>query len=1006
MAEEKLKNPHGLTLNRKDNKFTLTWKQGNNYTDQQIAYNVEYQRGNIYYADIGVNNITSINKNANHYTLTINTNNYIPAGSKILKRITIWVRGKFKGHWTEWKYKDFEVNRPARKPTVGFALVQRNKGTFSWSCGDEGNTRPISHLQRQSVLVKDCPSDYKVESLWSNKEINVTATAMSDSWTKAEDSAQLAGKSYTRLFRIRAIGLGGYGDWSYSKHVYAKPKAANNVTASVTKDEEANTMMCSMTWKTPANAMYPIDEIIPQYLIDVPDEDLECPDSNDWVSRPAMANTSGKEADIFSIDGLIGNDKCLFARVLTRHDGTNEETASLPVLASGDGIGMLKSPTVGTPELGTNAVTCTATNNSDVVGSVLYMWYVDKNGRPYSLGEQTVSNIYPIPDLANKIPIKIGAQARATGNGKTMLSATVWSTGDAPTAPTTFTLGQSATVKNTVTVSWTWDWNLADGCEVSWSTHSDAWDSTDEPETYIVTKMKSSMLNISDVEAGVPLYVRLRYTKGAEGEEVYSPYSDTESITISAVPQVPVLQVNKDIFVKGEPIVCSWVYVTNDGTEQARAEVAEVINNAIQTPYLATVESEQTVTIPNNWNTDTQHSLAVRVFSESGRESEWSVPYTISIAEELTCTISNTSLVSSSGIISSDIYDGLLLRELPLSVTVTGAGNGMTTLNIVRAESYRIARPDGNDFFGYEDEIVYSKTYEGEAAQTITLDDLTFGGRFDDGARYRIEASVSDSLGQKAVATPIEFLVNWDIQAVDPTGSVLIDNGIAKITVTRPSEITSDTDHDDDTIDIYRLSSDAPKLIYKGAHYADVIVDPYPTIGENGGYMLVLNTVYGDSIVPATANVGEHTAWTEIYPQTSFTSDKDIIDFNGERIYLYYNVDVSNNWSKDTNVTKYLGGSIVCDYKKGVQRSGAVSTVAITLLDNEMILAMRRLLNYLGDVHIRTKDGSSFTADIQGSEDNPHNKAGTIRSFSLNVTECEPTQLDGLTLGEWQNVMG
>lgn len=1833
MSEEKLKNPSGLTLHRTGYKFVLSWKPGNNYTDQQVKVVLRYGGNNWSTGAI------KISENAKSYGYKLDHTSFLPIGDRKLKKITIYIRGKFRGKWTDWKSKDMDFDPPRLSKgdidfmTVEYELVQRNKGTFSWGYG--GETRPVTRLQYESILVQDCPDDYKSETLWKNPEFKDLTNSMSDSWTKAEDSGVIANKSYTRLFRIRACSFAGYSDWKYISHVYAAPQAAINVRGHVTLNKGANTQSLDMRWETPSDARHPIDEIIPQYLIDIPDADMTCPDSNNWVSRQAMADTSGEESDVFSIDEVIGYDKCLFVRVLTKHDGDNEITQSLPVMATGDSTGLLKAPTIDSVSLGENAVTIVATNTSDVEDSFLMMHYVDKNGNLVNLGRQVSGNVYAIPDLADKLPIV--AAVKAVVGDNIMQSAMVYSAGSVPLAPSNLALDQSATVKNTVTVTWDWNWDDADACEISWSEHEDAWDSTDEPDTYIVTKAKKALLNISDVSAGVPLYVRARFIKGTEDEGMYSPYSDIASITISSVPQVPTLQVNKDIFVKDEPIVCSWVYVTNDGTEQIEAEIAEYVNGAFSDPPIAKVHEEQTVTLENNYATGTQHALAVRVCSGSRRWSEWSSLYVITVAEELECEITQTNLsyedteinpetytgnpatfvggdetnikditsvevpltphqagtpwqdstiyqtpylfrktpsinhsinskyttlvggsvvvnqlisnatfqnasadtrnyvslrlakgqdfvslgqilqagivesiisptftgvsvikhsgaaldiilannlniisghkylvhinfisadptavngistkgqtlidltqmlgstiadyiytleqgtagagvafckkygigvgytaynagtlqsttptkhttvgfnqwdeetdigdidgitgefktgnylksknlipvlpstayyikipstiilyeydangngivnngnyayhyISTSGTYTTDartryiafrndvsnpsqtynhdicinlhwdgerdgeyepytkheydlgndtlrgafelnngelkakgdvktadgtitrkygqvdlgtltwqyepnyggffyttginsslikdrtkraidifvcskyvgstktgamadsnmqnvpdktvsyhyaganayvyvkdsaytdadvftsamsgvyltyelatsteeegtafqspqivsnwgteeyteannvpvgnetryadvyeitgtssvdthlrgtnlvdttnatsglcghqagdtidtvvastryshsepvlaenglaisylstntntfaalviegfneqgnwvsalilsaptstlqtyilaantykwvrivygavggqvvgtditgqvqvqfgnqatayepyagsdtttalgqtVYEGTVdvvsgklmithvifdpstrnwtyyggagneyfyaslpthakpkeytfylndaimnwytqagydavngnngtfginaqgtylkicdlmyddttifknamtgaqlvyeiaepiivdltptdiqallgdnyvwseqgtvtvriadavesgykLKRLPLTIKVVGAKEGNTTLKILRDEPYRIDRPDGEDFRGYLDEAVYSNEYYGEDTQSIDLTDLIQNARLDDGAMYRIEASVRDTLKQSATAEPIHFVVDWEKQAVIPNGTVEIEDGIAKIT-----PISTTGAHEDDYIDIFRLSTDTPKLVYSGAHYGETIVDPYPTIGENGGYLLVLNTVYGDSITE-----DNRLAWT--YLDAPFDSKKDLIDFNGERIELFYNVDKSHSWNKDSRVTKYLGGTVVVDYKKGVMRTGAVSAVAITVIDNDMIMAMRRMLNYQGPVHIRTRDGSSFTADIQGSQDYTHDTAGNVTSFSCNVTACKSVGLEGMTLGEWEN---
>ena len=123
---------------------------------------------------------------------------------------------------------------------------------------------------------------------------------------------------------------------------------------------------------------------------------------------------------------------------------------------------------------------------------------------------------------------------------------------------------------------------------------------------------------------------------------------------------------------------------------------------------------------------------------------------------------------------------------------------------------------------------------------------------------------------------------------------------------------------------------------------------------------------------------------------------------NGERIELYYNVDFSHSWKKDFKKTKYLGGSIVGDYVAGTERAGNVNAVSIPILEPDMLAAMRRLAEYEGNCHIRTTEGSSFIAGIQVSEDDNHDKAGFVRSFSMSVEKVDPDGLDGMSEEEWE----
>ena len=374
-------------------------------------------------------------------------------------------------------------------------------------------------------------------------------------------------------------------------------------------------------------------------------------------------------------------------------------------------------------------------------------------------------------------------------------------------------------------------------------------------------------------------------------------------------------------------------------------------------------------------------------------------PQTIQLTpEEVKTLVGENNIWSNAGQVEVRIAeferDVLSLKQMPLSVTAVGSGvGGLTTLAIERAESYHLDRPDESHADGYEGETVFMHSQIGEDPIDVTVDSLM--GALDDGAKYRIVATVQDGLGQSAVDL-LEFEVHWEHQAVIPEANVVIDdeNLVAKITPVAPTGALAG-----DTCDIYRLSADRPELIVQDATFGQTYVDPYPAIGEFGGHRVVFKTVNGDYITE-----DNQMAWIDLGEDEDDILDLDyhVIDFDGNQIVLNYNVDLSSQWDKDFTETKYLGGSVQGDWNPAVSRSGSISATAITITDQEMIRNMRRLASYSGLCHVRTKDGSSYAADIQVTEDRSHEDYDKIATFSMTVTRVDPERLEGLTLEVWQ----
>lgn len=332
------------------------------------------------------------------------------------------------------------------------------------------------------------------------------------------------------------------------------------------------------------------------------------------------------------------------------------------------------------------------------------------------------------------------------------------------------------------------------------------------------------------------------------------------------------------------------------------------------------------------------------------------------------------------------------LTAMPFSITITGAGAaGTTILAIVRAEDYHVDRPDETEYDGFEGETIYSTSQIGEDAITVNVDDLV--GSLDNGARYKIIATVIDEYGQTA-SREMPFVVNWSHPAGIPSATVVTDKyqRISKITPKAPATVVIG-----DTCDIYRLTADQPELIVKGASFGTTYVDPYPAFGEMCGHRIVTRSVNGDY-----ATSDGHLAWydTDLDDGDLLEEQQMIIDVDGVQIELPYNITLQNKWTKDFKRTSYLGGSVRGDWNPAVTRDLTAETVIVRGDEVDKQLAMRDLAGYAGVAHIRTPDGSSLTCDIQIDESQSYDTKKV--SYTLTIMAIDPGEPVGVTLEEWE----
>lgn len=358
------------------------------------------------------------------------------------------------------------------------------------------------------------------------------------------------------------------------------------------------------------------------------------------------------------------------------------------------------------------------------------------------------------------------------------------------------------------------------------------------------------------------------------------------------------------------------------------------------------------------------------------------ITYTLT-SRELSALVGRNTLTANGNMqirLAEGITETECLTRLPLTVTVIGAGDGGTTiLAIERDGDYLMRRPDETEYTGHDGETIALLTQSGEDEMTVDLPSLI--GYLDDGARYRIVATTKDAFGQSATDS-IDFLVKWDEQAIVPDGVVEIDGTIAKLTPIAPSGVT-----DGAVCDVYRLSADRPELVYPNAEFGETYVDPYPAIG--GGYRFVYKTKYGDYI-----DENDALAWLDV--ESEFEHDRMIVNFGGDSVELYYNIDEDDDWSKDFQATQYLGGHIVGDWNPAVERTADISAVVITIIEEDTVDALRRLADYAGAVHVRTLSGSSYTANVDVKRTKSHDHYGTRYSYGLKISKVDSQGYDGM----------
>ena len=768
------KKPTGLSITRDGEWYTVKWKIGDaNYDDgQQLQYKLSYQKK---WHDL------SIGRRATSKSLKLEKADFYPnPNKKKLTGVKFRIRGNrqeykketskqettYKCSWSDWASKEFVIAAPF-KPTATVTLNNEltNVCSFGWSVVETAN-RPFTSIKWESRLApKESNTTDGSKLTWKSTMAGWqtgTSKNASGSFPITEDTATLASGSYTRWVRFIARGVAGASTgkpdgWTYVKHVYSVPFRPTIKSVSA-QENNVGGFSCKVVWEAGSSSAHPIDKTTVQYTIVEPEEELSCPSGASWTDANISKDTSGKDAAFFSIDDTLSRDQCLFVRVNVQHD--SHITYGTPKLAK---VGYLKDPTglsVQTDDV-THRATITATNASNIEDSYLAIVYqtASNPSGAFVVGvipHGSTSTIVQCPDWSNESAISFGVyavvgsytrQSRSGGvyvykiNTKMRSKNTITDGGTVPTAPDNVQVAQTS-IQGTVQITWDWTWDDANGAEISWADHADAWESTDEPETYMISKLHAARWNISGLEAGKRWYMRVRLVNETGEGTTNSPWSDLtddSTIDLSSAPTTPQLFLSSSVIPQDGSVTASWAYSTTDGTMQAYAEICEATVTGEGITYgdiIAHTETAQQTVInakDAGWQSGETHNLCVRVTSASGHVSDsWSDPIAITIAEPLSVDISQSSLVwdtvednvneYSGDLIQIENGDGSSMLKCLVDITPKQSGTGTPSPSNVRAIS------------GWtEVKVIVSPTQEATDGHTTTtsLGRTVYGGTLD-----------------------------------------------------------------------------------------------------------------------------------------------------------------------------------------------------------------------------------------------------------------------------------
>lgn len=503
--------------------------------------------------------------------------------------------------------------------------------------------------------------------------------------------------------------------------------------------------------------------------------------------------------------------------------------------------------------------------------------------------------------------------------------------------------GEDGTTADLV-VGWT-ESEGYDSTEVTWSDREDAWESTEQPNSFNAdwadSESQSSAwkatatVHIEGLEMGTMYWVRVRRVKGEEA----SGWSDP--VTVIPTVQPDSVTLSSPAFLRrGRSLELRWSY--GGGAPQTAWRVMSggvVVMEGEDEVTGCVVSAERMAALAEG-----SDSILLSVEVSTGGDFVASETATVTVADPPTLSLAVTDVTAqpvSFGVTCSS-------RDCDLAVVIAAVGAtgdgpaGTETQALGDTVWSGVLRPTWADATG------------GYSATVVAPTELDLWH----GARYSVTAVATDSVTGLASDEAVElFEVDWAHRAPAPAEPTVTpfdttdQDGFrtlgATVALAQPTGSA-----EGDLYDLYRVTHDGTYLVAEGLALDATVTDRYAPFGD-ASYRVVTRTVDGDE------------DWLDF--GYSLRDHSLRVDFGGGYVELPYNLAWSDGWQKDFEGVTDMTGVTEGYWGAGTTRKASLSTDLIKIRDGERADAVRRLAQHVGPCFVRTPDGSAYAADVQVS---------------------------------------
>lgn len=173
---------------------------------------------------------------------------------------------------------------------------------------------------------------------------------------------------------------------------------------------------------------------------------------------------------------------------------------------------------------------------------------------------------------------------------------------------------------------------------------------------------------------------------------------------------------------------------------------------------------------------------------------------------------------------------------------------------------------------------------------------------------------------------------------------------------------------------MWRVTTDGAELVLDNMPNDGTVfcVDPHPTFGECVYRVVAVDDStgavgYSDSVFN-WKGPGIVIQWEESFDEEP-SNDSEGLAYSGHRVVLPYNIDVSEQWQKQSSLNEWAGRKYPVT-RYGTQRGHTATWSCDIVRYNGLPQTneVRKLAAYMGDCHVREPYGSGYWAHIQVSD--------------------------------------